>query len=199
MGNIDSFMRWYIENRQRFEIIIPNLINLNPRWGNSIRRKRVAKLPVCWEENVPCTLVCGQCTQRSASINCAWRLPKTCPLCRFEGSPHLKPPRGLGRGILDPRPPPPRGQGRGILGQLPPPPRGPGRGILNLRPPPPRGRGRGILGQLPPPPRGQGRGILGQWPPPPRGNRWYLIEIDELVFSNYNLLEFVLNEFFQNF
>ena len=100
--------------------------------GN-LNRKRVAKLPVCWEENVPCTLVCGQCTQRSASINCAWRLPKTCPLCRFEGSPHLKPPRGLGRGILDLRPTtpkPPRGRGRGILGQLPPPPRGRGRGIL---------------------------------------------------------------------
>ena len=36
MGDIESFMRWYIENRQRFEIIIPNLINLNPRWGIQI-------------------------------------------------------------------------------------------------------------------------------------------------------------------
>ena len=33
MENIESFMRWYIENRQRFAIVIPNLINLNPRWG----------------------------------------------------------------------------------------------------------------------------------------------------------------------
>ena len=67
--------------------------------GNSNRRKRVAK--VCWEENVPSTFVCGQCTQRSACIHCAWRLPNTCPLCRFEGSSHLQPPRGRGRGILN--------------------------------------------------------------------------------------------------
>ena len=143
--------------------------------GNSNRRKRVAK--VCWEENVPSTFVCGQCTQRSACIHCAWRLPNTCPLCRFEGSSHLQPPRGQGRGILDLRPP--HYQGTRQRNPQPTTPtlpgdeaeesstydphttRGRGRGILGQLPPP-RGPGRGILGQLPPPPRERGRGILGQ-------------------------------------
>ena len=141
MENIESFMRWYIENRQRFAIIFPNLINLNPRWGIPIEEIMLQSCPVCWEENVPSTFVCGRCTQRSACIHCAWRIRNSCPLCRFEGSPHLQPPRGRGRGIL------------------------------NLGPPPPRGRGRGILGLLPPPLRGRGRGILGQRPPSPRANR----------------------------
>ena len=117
MENIESFMRWYIENRQRFAIIIPNLINLNPRIP--IEESVLQSFPVCWEENVPSTFVCGQCPQRSACIHCAWRLQNSCPLCRFEGSSHLQPPRGRGRGILNLGPQPPRGRGRGILGQRP--------------------------------------------------------------------------------
>ena len=117
MENIEYFMRWYIENRQRFAIIIPNLINLNPRIP--IEESVLQSCPVCWEENVPSTFVCGQCPQRSACIHCAWRLQNSCPLCRFEGSSHLQPPRGRGRGILNLGPQPPRGRGRGILGQRP--------------------------------------------------------------------------------
>ena len=85
----------------------------------------------------PQYIFCGQCTQRSACIHWAWRLPNTCPLCRFEGSSYLQPPRGRCRGILNLGSPPPRGRGRGILDLRPPPPRGLGRGILNLRPPQP--------------------------------------------------------------